>query len=733
MAKLGRVQRSVGRRKLGEALQALFRRQAQEAYALSALSVSLRVSSSILGMRLSLYSSNVWGVSEGLTGGVGWHESLRGGSLELGEETIADLLAGALRSKFRQIVPPTSLLRRSRRGVGDAHPAEFSATLEDPDFYSEAELVEMLEARYGRIAGLRPAGAGQGAAPRNRDTPEQRAIRRKGRLVLRQLETLRRLESLAASRPVPADAVASWLQPLTVQRLGTVGVLTLADLMLFIRLHGYRWYRKVPRLGELGAGRLVNWLGQYETTLGAVAATALVPLSQIGPWLKEPPAQVAVVPIERLRLPAALSGQGDSNRALPERCRARARNDYQAVTEWLELRRPTEGTGNGHTFRAYRKETERFLLWAVFEHEKALSSLDHVDCLAYRRFLGQIPEGWISSQGAPRWSERWLPFAGRWRSARGTPAEAIVTTMYAWLTDVRYLDSNPWMQVPRLNRPLPLQELRSLSDRQWALLETWLQALPETAANARRRMMFSLALATGMREVELAGARAGWLRHGVDGEGEPAWNLAVVGKGAKEREVPLTAKVAAQLAGHLASKSLGDDLAQVAPDVPLLSGLKDATRPLAPDRVYELMKAALLACAAAVEGEGDAKSARRIRQASPHWLRHTHGRKFVEAGGDRGVLRQNLATRPMPRRLFMTGRRPGTGAARWKRCSGSEHRVAVMGIVVIGQLRAGPLIQASSGLNRGRLRKCFSTIAHTDAKLREGARRIFDPCRPDGT
>lgn len=520
--------------------------------------------------------------------------------------------------------------------------AEFSATLDDPDFYSEAELVALLEERYGRVASLRPTGHGQSAARRTRDTAELRAIRRKGRLVVRQLETLRRLEALSASRPVPADAVGAWLPPATVQRLRTAGVLTLADVMLFIRLHGYRWYRKVPRLGELGAGRLVSWLGQHETTLGAVAAAARVPLSQLGPWLKEPPAQVAVVPIERLRLPVALSGQGGSNRAQTERCRARARNDYQAITEWLELRRPTEGTGNGHTFRAYRKEAERFLLWAVFERKKALSSLDHVDCLEYRRFLGQIPEGWISSQGAPRWSEQWRPFAGPLAQRSRKAAEAIVTTLCAWLTDVRYLDSNPWTQVPRLNRPLPLQELRSLSDKQWTLLEAWLLALPETAANARLRMMFSLALATGMREAELAGARVGWLRQDVDEEGALAWNLVVVGKGAKEREVPLTAKVAAQLAGHLASKGLGDGLAQVAPDVPLLSGLKDVLKPLAPDRVYELMKAALLACAAAVEGEGDAKSAQRIAQASPHWLRHTHGRKFVEAGGDRGVLRQNL-------------------------------------------------------------------------------------------
>jgi site-specific recombinase XerD len=281
------------------------------------------------------------------------------------------------------------------------------------------------------------------------------------------------------------------------------------------------------------------------------------------------------------------------------------------------------------------------LLWAVFERKKALSDLDHVDCLEYRRFLGDIGPGWLGRKSVPRWSEHWRPFEGPLGPRSKKAAEAVVTTMCAWLTEVRYLDFNPWTQVPRVNRPTPLQELRSLSDRQWTLVAAWLAAQPDTAANDRLRMMFSLALATGMREAELAGARAGWLRQDTDEEGELAWNLVVLGKGAKEREVPLTAKVALQLAAHLDRKGLGTDLGAIAPELPLLSGLTDATRPLQPERIYELMKAALVACAASVE-DSDPKSAQRIRQASPHWLRHTHGRKFVEAGGDRGVLRQNL-------------------------------------------------------------------------------------------
>lgn len=516
--------------------------------------------------------------------------------------------------------------------------AEFAATLPDADFYSERELVALLEERHGRVASLRPDGAGR---VRSAETPELRSTKRRARLVARQLEALRRLETLAAAQPVATDPTAAWLDAGLCKRLHTIGVLTLQELMFYIRLHGYRWYRAVPGVGEGKAHRLVLWLGQHEASLGAVAPTALAPLSQVAPYLKQPPAAIGVVPIERLRVPGALSGEGGSNRAAPERCKARARNDYQAVVEWLELRRPSGQTGNAHTYRAYRKEAERFLLWAIFERGKALSDLDHVDCLEYRRFLGDVAPHWIGMKSVPRWSEHWRPFEGQLGPRSKKAAEAVVTTMCAWLTEVRYLDFNPWVQVPKANRPLPLQELRSLSDKQWRLLDAWLQALPNTPANARLRMMFALALATGMREAELANARAGWLRQDSDEEGEVAWNLIVVGKGHKEREVPLTARVTQQLAEHLASKGQGAGLDAVAREVPLLSGIAEPMRPLQPERIYELMKAALMKCAHSLE-QAEPKAANRIRLASPHWLRHTHGRKFVEAGGDRGVLRQNL-------------------------------------------------------------------------------------------
>ena len=118
---------------------------------------------------------------------------------------------------------------------------------------------------------------------------------------MRHVEVRRRLEALSAISPVLDDAIGAWLSTVTVRRLRVAGVPTLADLLLLIRVHGYRWYRNVPRIGELVARRPVTWLGHQEQTLGPVAKTALVSLAQIGPWIEESLAEIAVVPTERLR------------------------------------------------------------------------------------------------------------------------------------------------------------------------------------------------------------------------------------------------------------------------------------------------------------------------------------------------------------------------------------------------------------------------------------------------
>ncbi len=84
-------------------------------------------------------------------------------------------------------------------------------------------------------------------------------------------------------------------------------------------------------------------------------------------------------------LPLALSGCVGTNRAPSNLTKQIAANDdVAAIGLWL-----TEYHDSPHTFRSYRKEAERLLLWATQVRGKAVSSLTREDVIAYDAFLAQ--------------------------------------------------------------------------------------------------------------------------------------------------------------------------------------------------------------------------------------------------------------------------------------------------------------------------------------------------------
>ncbi|MGF6979940.1 hypothetical protein QFZ94_008457 [Paraburkholderia sp. JPY465] len=113
------------------------------------------------------------------------------------------------------------------------------------------------------------------------------------------------------------------------------------------------------------------------------------------------------MPWEQLRLPHEVDGSHGSFRAPREACTLNATNDYEAVQAWLALHETVA------TQRAYRKEAEGLILWAIVERGRALSCLTTDDVIAYRAFVRRPTprERWV---GPPRSrdSVEWRPFAG---------------------------------------------------------------------------------------------------------------------------------------------------------------------------------------------------------------------------------------------------------------------------------------------------------------------------------
>ena len=73
-------------------------------------------------------------------------------------------------------------------------------------------------------------------------------------------------------------------------------------------------------------------------------------------------------------VPTHLIGEGGRNRASIERAQIAAVNDLEAISVWL-----AEFAATPATFRSYRKEAERLVLWATHQHGCAISDLTRED------------------------------------------------------------------------------------------------------------------------------------------------------------------------------------------------------------------------------------------------------------------------------------------------------------------------------------------------------------------
>lgn len=566
--------------------------------------------------------------AEGLDLGAAWHR-YAGVGVESGDGRRArgelQRLLEALRSLARAHGRPdiAALLRRDPEAMpergGKAPTLDEFAAEQPADFYSEAELVELYQAQYGRV-------------------DSRSAARRRQRLRGRLVVALQWLAQVGVREPQPGDATTAWLDEKLAARLATVGIRTLGELGFWVRSQGFHWHRAIPRVGPETAARVVRWLSEHEGSLGALPVRALAPRSQLDTATLTPAPRNGIVPLERFAPPADRDGAQGLNRAPIARCKIAAANDHEAVQAWLRLRLP-----GSHTWRAYRKEAERFLLWAVIARRKALSSLDGDDCVAYRDFLARPSTEWTGPRHAQRWSDAWRPFEGPLSARSQAVALTIVRSLCEWLVRRHYLEANPWDDVPARPDAPSMPQLRALSQRQWALFQGWLTeelARAPSPAGQRLKFIVDFAYYTGMRLAELANARLGWLRLESLEDGELAWSILVLGKRNKWREVPLPSPAVRALQASLRQRGLPDDPLANDPDAPLITRLSGEA-PLSAARIYDILVSAFERCSASLWHQ-DPRAAERIREASTHWLRHTHGSHAAARGVPQDVLQANL-------------------------------------------------------------------------------------------
>ncbi|MDO8729452.1 MAG: site-specific integrase [bacterium] len=515
---------------------------------------------------------------------------------------------------------------------------------------------------------------------------------RRAKLISKQLEALKWLEELVAQPPLSGDAIASWFNPDLVTHLEAADIFTVRALVERINGSGLRWWSGIKAIGALKAKRIVEWLSVHEVTIGLRIGThTLVQRSKLQP--EELDRVVArktgIVPLEKFVMPAELNGTDGMYRAPQRLCLMRADNDYDAILTWLKSKHgPSEAviakkkassssqkmdpsnplawlSSLSNTQRAYKKEAERFLLWAIVQHKKPLSSMTLEDCESYREFLANPApaDRWCGPRWREKWSPLWRPFEGPLAPRAQRQSVTILKSMYRFLVDQCYLIGNPWNGVltPKSNQKI--NKGHSFSRSQWKFINEYLYTLPDHSANIRISFAIHFLYATGLRLSEAVMSKVdhlNWMSYPADEEsdGVEGWELTVIGKGDKERTIPIPIEIVAELSQYLESRGLDSDptdpsnvgvflfgkttdVAERAPWSPKSTLDVDPKSGIVASTLADQLKRFFANCSDAMMLV-DPQSASKLASASTHWMRHTHGSHSLASGMPLEILQQNL-------------------------------------------------------------------------------------------
>uniref|UniRef100_C6DZI5 Tyrosine recombinase XerC n=1 Tax=Geobacter sp. (strain M21) TaxID=443144 RepID=C6DZI5_GEOSM len=248
----------------------------------------------------------------------------------------------------------------------------------------------------------------------------------------------------------------------------------------------------------------------------------------------------------------------------------------------------TERNVSPHTLAAYRSDLEQFLSFLAKEREEPRA--EEVDHLAIRRYLAQLHKGCAKSS------------IGRKLSA--------IRALYRYLMREGKLEKNPaeLVSTPKREKRLPFH----LNIDQVSALVTAPAGGSELPL--RDRAILETLYSCGIRVSELTGMNVGDM--------DLAAGLArVMGKGGKERLVPVGSCAGSALAAYLAER------ADPGPAEPLILNARGGR--LTRRSVARIVDAHMLMIAT-------------MRKVSPHTLRHTFATHLLEGGADLRAIQELL-------------------------------------------------------------------------------------------
>ncbi|MDE0842212.1 MAG: tyrosine-type recombinase/integrase [Porticoccaceae bacterium] len=325
---------------------------------------------------------------------------------------------------------------------------------------------------------------------------------------------------------------------------------------------------------------------------------------------------------------------------------------------------------NEATYRSYRNEVERLLLWSWTVACKSIVQLRRADLENFFDFVNHPPDHWISTAVHDRFKMRggslccnplWRPFVtkiakrdralaladgkdvimGRQAHRLSNSAMKIcfsaLSCFYNYLTDESYAFGNP---IPAIRKQSPYllvgasqKEIRRLSDMQWQfVLETAQGAANRDPSMERSLFMIALLKTLYLRISELSERpnwQPSWQHFWSDNEGNQ-W-LKVLGKGNKIRDVSVPDALLPYIQRYRNYRSSESfSFGANSPLVVKNRGIGGMTS----RQLRRIVQATFDAAYKHMVEEGFGDQAETLQAASSHWLRHTGAS-------------QDIATRPL--------------------------------------------------------------------------------------
>lgn len=323
-------------------------------------------------------------------------------------------------------------------------------------------------------------------------------------------------------------------------------------------------------------------------------------------------------------------------------CLIDADSDVEAVRTWLK-----EYRDRPRTLDSYRKEAERFLLWATMKRGKNLSDINRDDVLEYGLFLRNPDISWCGPT-RPRQHPDWKPFA-RWSAGKHGLAESscvqahvILSNLFNYLVEAGYLGRNPFaLKRGRVSGARAIHDERLLEKDSIDYLFQWLESLPAETTREKQHAeralwIVSLYYYTAARLREIPAARMADIRL-IRGN----WWFRVMGKGEKEGLVPVPLALLEALQRYRRFLGL-TPLPSPGETTPLVCSVYGELKAVSAASLHKIIKSIMKAAADDARTVLRPQVAANLEYATTHWLRHSAASHQLEAGLPLLTVSQNL-------------------------------------------------------------------------------------------